>query len=583
MSGLFRRARALRTRLDLLGELENDDFVLNIPDEEKQSVLSGIDSMLKDDRIRMDEGALRFVPGKRSFTLPLLLNLGAALILGLGTLVLLRVFDRNETAVVKREVGLESAEGKILERLRLKSETELSVKDREIADIRSLLSDLENQKNNLAEETEQKLAEREGALRKEFDALMAAERTRLSESGVTGNDLTVAMAAYEAELRGRFEADLSEVRVVAAAEQERRVAELDAQRSVYEGQMASADEERLRLREELETRTEELETLSQVSSTEAGEAARHLDDLRSLQEQEKLVTDQILAFYERIGVARRAGDADTAMGTLDSLEQYLSEDSIRKLGLVENRREVDAFLTAALRRLINLEFMDQSDVSVPDDGSTEILSGISAGAVAGMRLSESGDLETARQVWRDAFSAVPELEEAFDSALAGASVAADAGAVVLTAADLSAARDQGLAEGLLQGREAVQADISTELDNVRKEGYAEGLESGLENSSAQIEDLKVLLTSMSTRIENLQIRYLTALHRDADDERESRNRLLSLLDTKLIIKSDLDPSLHDRFETYTDTGGELRELEGREAVYAEILSFLSELAAEAGK
>ena len=144
MSGLFRRARALRTRLDLLGELENDDFVLNIPDEEKQSVLSGIDSMLKDDRIRMDEGALRFVPGKRSFTLPLLLNLGAALILGLGTLVLLRVFDRNETAVVKREVGLESAEGKILERLRLKSETELSVKDREIADIRSLLSDLDN-------------------------------------------------------------------------------------------------------------------------------------------------------------------------------------------------------------------------------------------------------------------------------------------------------------------------------------------------------------------------------------------------------------------------------------------------------
>ncbi|MCK5249044.1 MAG: hypothetical protein KAJ98_03715, partial [Spirochaetaceae bacterium] len=78
MSGLFRRARALRTRMDLLGELENNDFVLNIPDVEKQSVLSDIDSMLKDDRIRMDEGALRFVPGKRSFTLPLLLNLGAA-------------------------------------------------------------------------------------------------------------------------------------------------------------------------------------------------------------------------------------------------------------------------------------------------------------------------------------------------------------------------------------------------------------------------------------------------------------------------------------------------------------------------
>ena len=67
MSGLFRRARALRTRMDLLGELQNDDLVLEIPEDEKQSVLSGIDSMLKDDRIRMDEGSLRFNPKKKSF------------------------------------------------------------------------------------------------------------------------------------------------------------------------------------------------------------------------------------------------------------------------------------------------------------------------------------------------------------------------------------------------------------------------------------------------------------------------------------------------------------------------------------
>ncbi|MCK5736323.1 MAG: hypothetical protein KAH21_07575, partial [Spirochaetaceae bacterium] len=100
MSGLFRRARALRTRMDLLGELKNDDFVLDISDDDKESVLSDIDSMLQDDRIRMDEGAMRFIPKKKAFVLPLLLNVGAVVILGVGAFFMWRFFDRSETALV---------------------------------------------------------------------------------------------------------------------------------------------------------------------------------------------------------------------------------------------------------------------------------------------------------------------------------------------------------------------------------------------------------------------------------------------------------------------------------------------------
>jgi hypothetical protein len=52
---------------------------------------------------------------------------------------------------------------------------------------------------------------------------------------------------------------------------------------------------------------------------------------------------------------------------------------------------------------------------------------------------------------------------------------------------------------------------------------------------------------------------------------------VDLLDQKLSIKADLDPSLHRSLDDYTDATGDLRELEGRKAVYEEIVRFLEDL------
>ncbi len=575
MSGLFRRARALRTRMDLLGELQNDDLELEIPEDEKQSVLSGIDSMLKDDRISLDEGVMRFTPKKKSFVLPLLLNVGAVVILAVGAYFMWRFFDRSETALVTPDVGLESAEGRILNRLRQDAEAELGAKDREIADIKLLMEDLESQKSLLAVETESKLAEREDELRKEFDIVLSAEQARLSESGISGNDLTRALAAYEAEVRSVFESDLTDARAAAAAEQERRVTEMDAQRSQYENQILAADAERNNLQRELDSRKAELAELARVQAAEADEATRQLDELRALQEREKNITAQILAFYERVGLARSADDPETAMATLDSLDSYLDEDGIRGTGVVESRREIDGFLTGALRRLIVLETSGEAQAVMVDDGSAEILAGLAAGAVAGTQLSDAGDIDAAQEVWRGAFSAMPELEEAFNSALTSAAV--------LTAAQLASARGEGVAEGLSAGRsEAASAKSvsDADLDTAREEGFDSGRVRGREDSADEIKGLEALLADVSTGLESLQGRYRRALNKNEDDAGESRRRLLSLLDTKLTLKSELDPSLYDSLDNYTDTTGDLRELEGREAVYVEILEFLSELSVE---
>ena len=48
--------------------------------------------------------------------------------------------------------------------------------------------------------------------------------------------------------------------------------ELDAQRGLYESQIAAADEGRTRLQGELETRNAEIQELEQTRSDEGGEA-----------------------------------------------------------------------------------------------------------------------------------------------------------------------------------------------------------------------------------------------------------------------------------------------------------------------
>lgn len=593
MSGLFRRARALRTRMELLGELQNDDFVLEIPNEEKESVLSGIDSMLKDDKIRMDEGALRFIPKKHSFVLPLMLNLGAVLVLSLGALFMWRIFGRSETALVNPDVTLESAEGRILDRLREDAQAELGAKDREIAEFQAMMADLESQKNLLETETESIIAQREEALRKEFDASLAVERARLSESGVSGNDLALALAAYETEVRSGFEAELSEARRAAEADQQQRIAELDAQRSLYEGQIASADDERARLLDELAARNNEISAMEEVQSAQESEATRQLNALRATQEKERNVTDQILALYGSVGKARLEGESELAISTLDSLELYLQQDGIRSLDVVVNRRETDVFLITAIRQLIDLE-TGSGDVEpaepivVVDQRSTELLAALAAGAAAGTQLAESGNLNAAQDIWRNAFSAMPELQEAFEAAIveseksgAGAAGALAGAAAAVTAEELAAARSEGQAEGfsqgISQGRTAARSEFDAELETARSESFQDGRTAGLDESASLVESLRTRLASLNARIGGLADRYAAALTRNDEEKADSRERLLGLLDAKLRIKSELDVSLHEELDEYTDATGDLREFEGRDAVYAEVLGFLAEL------
>ena len=603
MSGLFRRARAIRTRLNLLGEdISRDDFVMDFSDDERQHVMSDIETMLQDGRAGSDDSELRFEPRKKAFVLPLVLNLGALVILAVGTFVMFLLFDRGEENLASTGRSLSSAEGRILENLRREAEAELGAKDAELNDYRSKLADLESQRALLENQTDSIIAEREEALRREFEGNLAAERARLSGEGVSGEELTSALAAYETEIRNEYETSLETARQEARDEENRRIAELDAQRQEYQGLIAQADADRQQIEQELASRDDQIAELaarSEADAAQAGEASRQLSDLKAQQDRDRLVTDQITAFYSDIGDARSRGDAASALGTLDALEAYLAEPAIAGSVVVRSRRNTDRFLIPALRRLIELENRPAGEtepaetVVVVDEEAQNTLSALAAGASRGTGLSEAGDFDGAREAWLSAFSAVPELETAFRAILnrQPAVVAAPAG-TVLTQADLTAARNEGAAqarasyagelevarsEGRAEARAEAESNLAAAREEAREEGYNAGRNEAAGETSEVVSALRERLSSLESGIRGLRDRYSDSLDSVRESDAVRQESLVDLLESKLTIKSGLDEALHRELDSYADSVGKLKDRQARESVYGEIVEYLTEL------
>jgi len=541
MSTFPQKTKAMEIRTELLGDSQTVDA--DIPEHERKKVLSSIEIMLEDERQQgADRDVSNFRPEKRAFILPILLNAGALLVLAVGAFITLEALGGNEIAQTNTEQGLESAEGLILEKILADTEAQLAEKDREIDDIRGLMTGLEAQKADISTEFQARLAEQEAKLRREFDTQLANERKRLIEMGISGETFQETIRTFEADLRKTLEANLVKERAAIASEQERRFAELEKQRSTYEQQITLLDAQRDSLQGELDASNTELQRLKEQQEAGQNQASRQLELLRERQESDSSITDQILSYYFRANQALSASDYAGASSSLDSLEQFLQENTIRGRSVVANRRELDRILIGSMRQLISFE-SEVQDAAIRDERNAEILARISDGAGSGNQLAASGNLAEASRVWERAFVDIPELQRAFSSA------------VGLAATDAR----------------AEQAGITQE------EEYERGVADGLKQSATEIDRQDALMANLSNRIIALQERYSNALVRVEEDTDAYVERTAERLAEKLDIKRGLDPALHGKLDEYANAIGQQGENDGRQAAYAEALELLAAL------
>jgi len=327
--------------------------------DEQIEIIGQINEVLEKNRIEITPDTFAFTPKKRGTLIPLMVNVGAVLILLAGAFSLLFYFNRKERSLISKSAAVLSAEGKLIAALREESEEQLNQKDRQIAEIQARLEGLRTQAETAKLEIEAKILEREDQLRAELEAELSAERQKLQAEGLSASVINDQLRSLEQRLTAENQSQLAAFRRQSEEELAEKEAELATMEEQYRQSLLQYQQERVSLQQQFSAQEAELRAQLEQQAARAesaqAEAADRLAQLREQRRREQLVFDQILSSYNRVDKSIKNGRYSTALQDLDNLESYLSQAAIGGLPAVQKRIPVDRFLIASLRRLIETE------------------------------------------------------------------------------------------------------------------------------------------------------------------------------------------------------------------------------------
>lgn len=399
MSGLYRRALEIASRRPQLRVLkphelhdgtEGDD---GISAEERAEITERINAVVAANRIRA-EGVDRTIrPRRRGGVFVLLVNLIAAVLITVGILIVVRLFESQEAELVAERRSIASVEGELMQALQEEADAQLSAKDSEIADIQTRLSEVSAERRRLVEETENIIAAREAQLRAELAERLELERAQLQSEGLSAAEIETRLQEVEAQQ----EAQLADSLAVARSEAEARLAEQEAQfaaeAAAYRSQLDQAAAERQALEERyaaearalndrLEAESEQLEAERRALSEELDrEVARIRGDLQTRIEELDAERDQTLArvaaleaeraedraarealaeLYETVEARIAVEDYEGARVTLSTIRRRVAGGDLSEVPAIAARRDTEVFLVDALDDLLDLQIAESS-------------------------------------------------------------------------------------------------------------------------------------------------------------------------------------------------------------------------------
>ncbi len=350
--GLLKHARELREQQ----RAASGDLVHDLAEEERSAVLSEIDQIVAKNRIQAGPDTFRLSATRRGFGLPVLVNVAAIAVVAVGVWLTAQYFaDRAEAVRSGADITV-TAESRIIDEVRRRSEAALAERDAEIQSVQAELAAIQAEQRALAEQIDEQVAEREQELRTQVARDVAVERDRLQDEGFSSAEIERLITEYESGRIAELEAELEDYRQQLVQAQEVRSAELARLESASEAALESARRERVAILEEARqaeaTLRAEFEEQLGRRRDEAEAAQARLSALAEQQEQRSFIENQIAGFFDRIRteVARaRYAEASALVGQLRS---YLDRPDIRELPFMRERRASDLYILESLTRLI---------------------------------------------------------------------------------------------------------------------------------------------------------------------------------------------------------------------------------------
>jgi len=418
VSGLFQRASEIRN--DTQEELEQDDFILDessgISKEDQQEILQEIEKVAEESRISVSPGTMAVKAVKKGFVFPLLVNILFILLLAGGGYALYTLFQRGETVLMEEGKALASAEGRLIEELKKESEAALQAKNREINQIQSQLQNIDQQRQELQSSMDEKISAREAELRSALEAELAAERERLREQGISEEDIGNRLQALESQKTGEFQQRLDAFKREAEDERLRQEENLRVLQQEYQRNLASAEADRQRVREEAAVREEELRSQLDARAEELEqatlEAKAELNRLASQQEKQTLATGQLNGFYTQVKKDIQEGDFDGALEDLGAIKEYLDDPNVATLPNMLQRREIELFVVDSISSLVEAQLQSSEVDTSSLIAAADLLNRMKNTVIQGDTLFGQGDIAAAEARYREALDLMPEIGKA---------------------------------------------------------------------------------------------------------------------------------------------------------------------------
>ncbi|HSV55542.1 MAG TPA: hypothetical protein VLH39_00350 [Magnetospirillaceae bacterium] len=279
----------------------------SIPEDERQDTLREIEELIRAGRRPIGDGK-KIHPGASGALLPAVVIVASLALMGAGSLILPRLYDRNEARMVLPAEAGPGGGAELFRALREEASQQIEERERTIGELRVQYDRARTERETLRREFDSRLADRARELEAGIAAELESERQRLAVSG-----LTVAAAAGRLrEFQDRQERERK-------AELEAFQARLAAEAAERDRQLAAAA---ARYNEELQRSTNPLKAeITRLTAERRGSEEAQLQLERRYDEAVAEAARVRRDYEDRVAaLERRLRDADARIARLTSAE-----------------------------------------------------------------------------------------------------------------------------------------------------------------------------------------------------------------------------------------------------------------------
>ncbi|MCX7029107.1 MAG: hypothetical protein NTU62_03195 [Spirochaetes bacterium] len=364
-----------------------------------------IDEMVASSRKPVDDADRLYRAARSGALFPLLVNLGAAVLIAAGVYFLPRLFDRDEQTIVAQTAEQPAGEARIVSAVVREGEEKLAEKDREIVGIQSRIDDLGRDLVSLRTGRDAEIALREQALRDTLATELATERQRLEKTGTAAASLESQLVALDQKRTTELARQLEAYRKQMDAELAAKEKEIDARFAAYQRDLVAARSARTLLEGDLAA----AQASGAAAISEQQRLARELAAVTEQSRREELALGQLTTAWQSVDDAMKAGLWDKALVGLDAIAGLLAQGTVASLPAVQRRAAVDGFLVESMRRLVAV---DRGDPAARG-AATAAQEAASLVVQAEVKFTD-GDTKAARELYLAAIGKLPALQTAYE-------------------------------------------------------------------------------------------------------------------------------------------------------------------------